>query len=310
MNILFTGASSFTGYWFVKELAEAGHHVTAVFQGSLESYSGIRRLRVQQLTSYCQPVFECKFGSDKFLQVIERAAHWDLFCHHAADVTDYKSPNFNVALALENNTRNLATVLEKLKSRGCTRMILTGSVFEQGEGIGSDGLRAFSPYGLSKGFTWEIFKYYAHVMGFSLGKFVIPNPFGPYEEPRFTSYLIQNWLQKKRAAVNTPAYVRDNIHISLLAKAYCHFCNRQSMHEFEAFAPSGYVESQGEFTKRFSIAMRERFQLSCEYDLAEQKHFPEPHTRTNKHDLATLNIRWQEEYAWDELAQYYRKIYG
>ena len=33
MKILFTGGSSFTGYWFVRELAAAGHDVTAVFRG-------------------------------------------------------------------------------------------------------------------------------------------------------------------------------------------------------------------------------------------------------------------------------------
>ncbi len=31
MKILFTGASSFTGFWFAKELAAAGHEVFAVF---------------------------------------------------------------------------------------------------------------------------------------------------------------------------------------------------------------------------------------------------------------------------------------
>lgn len=32
MKVLFTGASSFTGFWFVRELAAAGHDVTALFR--------------------------------------------------------------------------------------------------------------------------------------------------------------------------------------------------------------------------------------------------------------------------------------
>ena len=31
MRILFTGASSFTGYWFIRELVAAGHRVIATF---------------------------------------------------------------------------------------------------------------------------------------------------------------------------------------------------------------------------------------------------------------------------------------
>ena len=57
----------------------------------------------------------------------------------------------------------------------------------------------------------------------SLGKFVIPNPFGPLEEPRFTHYLAKKWFAKEVAIVNTPLYVRDNIHVSLLAKSYVHY---------------------------------------------------------------------------------------
>jgi UDP-glucose 4-epimerase len=33
MRILFTGASSFTGYWFVRELVAAGHEVVAACRG-------------------------------------------------------------------------------------------------------------------------------------------------------------------------------------------------------------------------------------------------------------------------------------
>ena len=46
MKILFTGGSSFTGCWFIQELAAAGHEVTAVFRKSPEEYfEAIRRRR-------------------------------------------------------------------------------------------------------------------------------------------------------------------------------------------------------------------------------------------------------------------------
>ena len=49
MKILFTGASSFTGYWFIRELAAAGHEVTAIFRKrptSMPMRSGASGLRL------------------------------------------------------------------------------------------------------------------------------------------------------------------------------------------------------------------------------------------------------------------------
>ena len=90
-----------------------------------------------------------------------KESNWDLLCHHAADAANYKSPDFDVAAAVENNTRRLPLVLDLLKDTGCTKVVLTGSVFENDEGAGSGNLEAFSPYGLSKGLTWQMFRYYA-----------------------------------------------------------------------------------------------------------------------------------------------------
>ena len=64
--------------------------------------------------------------------------------------------------------------------------------------------------------TFQFFRYYCHEAGLALGKFVIPNPFRPFEEPRFTAYLMRNWREGKPAEVKTPDYLRDNIHVDLL----------------------------------------------------------------------------------------------
>ena len=40
MNILFTGGSSFTGSWFIRELAAAGHQVTAIFRNATQRLHG------------------------------------------------------------------------------------------------------------------------------------------------------------------------------------------------------------------------------------------------------------------------------
>jgi UDP-glucose 4-epimerase len=307
MKILFTGSSSFSGTWFIRELVKSGHHVTAIFQQTKENYTGTRRQRVDHILPLCNAVFETTFGDEKFLDVIHSTNEWNLFCHHASDVVNYKSPNFDPINALAKNTNNLKTVLCALQEKGCNKILLTGSVFEQKEGTGSEPLRAFSPYGLSKGLTSDIFTFQTALLKMKLGKFVIPNPFGPYEEGRFTTYLAQTWLQEKVATVNTPLYIRDNIPISLLSKAYVHFANRLTTNPgFEKYNPSCYVESQGTFTHRFANELRHRLNLKCEFELKNQEDFLEPMTRINTEPLNWSLFNWNEAEAWDELAHYYK----
>lgn len=307
MKILFTGGSSFTGYWFIKELASCGHEVVAIFRHSVDEYPDLlRRVRVRALIEVCRPVFGVSFGDDQFLDLI-KGETWDLFCHHAAEVSDYKSPDFNVMAAVARNTHRLTEVLDRLQQSGCNKVIVTGSIFENDEGWGSDVREAFSPYGLSKGLTWQIFRYYARARRMTLGKFVIPNPFGPCEEPRFTSYLITNWSAGLTPIVNTPAYVRDNIHVSLLAKSYRFFA-QNLMGNAGRINPSGYVETQGEFTARLAAAMRQRLALKCEFTLAEQTEFSEPRVRVNTDRLDAAGLGWDEETAWDQLADYYKQL--
>ena len=144
-----------------------------------------------------------RFGDERFLALVAEGG-WDLVSHHAADVTDYKSPNFDAIAALANNTHNLLRCARGPGSRRLPSLLLSGSVFEGGEGAGSQGLPDFSPYGLSKALTPRCSDYYCTRTGIGLGKFVIPNPFGPYEEPRFTSYLIKNWIAAPRRIAPAP----------------------------------------------------------------------------------------------------------
>lgn len=307
MKILITGGSSFTGYWFIRELAAAGHEIFATFTApGPEQYDELRARRVKQSIGLCTPVWNCAFGDNAFVELIGREQGWDLFCHHGAFVRDYKSLDFDIMAAVEANTHHLRAVLARLADAGCGKVLLTGSVFEQDEGEGEEPLRAFSPYGLSKGVTRDIFRFWCRQMNVNLSRFVIPNPFGPYEEKRFTAYLINNWLADKTPAVNTPDYVRDNIHVSLLAKAY-----RQFVAEIAAGAnkaqvnPSGYVETQGAFAQRLGAEMKARLGKPCELTLARQTVFDEPMKRVNfdKPDIAALGF--DEADAWNQMAAFY-----
>jgi UDP-glucose 4-epimerase len=306
MKILFTGGSSFTGSWFIRELAAAGHEVTAVFRRQAEDYpDAVRRRRVALAAAAGRPVYGCSFGDGRFLALIAEGG-WDLLCHHGADVTNYKSPDFDAIAALANNARNLPAVLDALGAVGCRRVLLTGSVFEGGEGAGSQGLPDFSPYGLSKALTAQAFRFYCARAGIGLGKFVIPNPFGPYEEPRYTAYLMTSWLAGATPACSSPSYVRDNIHVSLLAKVYARFAGEFPAAGFSRINPSGYVESQGAFTLRMAREMRPRLGLPCPVELKKQVDFPEPRVRINTDPPDADALGWDESAAWDEMARYYQ----
>lgn len=313
MRILFTGGSSFTGFWFIRELSRAGHEVTATFRKPAEEYGDVlRKKRVSLACEFCQPVFGCSFGDGKFLELAAQGK-WDVLCHHAADVTNYKSQEFNVVSALENNTHNLGKVLETLQagSAGRTCLALTGSAFENDEGAGSEGLPAFSPYGLSKSLTYQVFRYHGVRAGLPVGKFVIPNPFGPYEDPRFTAYLMKTWFAGSVAAVNTPSYVRDNIHVSLLAKIYAGFVEGlPGRSGLTSIRPSGYAENQGAFALRFAAEMRPRLGLDCGVEIKRQIEFQEPRVRINTDFVDPRDLPWNEEESWNEIARYYQDLFG
>ncbi|UCF09851.1 MAG: NAD(P)-dependent oxidoreductase [Candidatus Bipolaricaulota bacterium] len=311
MRILFTGASSFTGYWFVSELARRGHEVVAVLRSAPGKYEGVRRQRVERVVGDCRAVFEGSFGDGAFLALIGSDGPWDVFCHHAAEVSNYRSPEFDAVRAVASNTRRLPAVLAALVEQGCGRVVLTGSVFESGEGAGSEGLRAFSPYGLSKALTAQVFQYHTQALGLCLGKFVISNPFGPFEEARFTSYMVRSWYAGETPKIRTPDYVRDNIHVSLLACAYSRFVEGLGdAPGFERLAPSGYVAKQGEFARRFAAELEPRLGIPCPIELATQESFEEPRVRINIDVPDTISLGWKEAEAWDELADYYRATRG
>jgi UDP-glucose 4-epimerase len=304
MRALLTGASSFSGLWFARALADRGVEVVAPLRGDLGSYAGLRTARMGELEKVAKIVPRVAFGSAEFFALVDRT-QCDILCHHAARVTDYRSPDFDVNLALAENTREFKALTERLRG-ACSAVILTGSVFEPDEGAGAEPRRAFSPYGLSKALTGSVVRYWCETAGLPLGKFVIANPFGPWEEPRFCAYLVKTWAAGETPEVRTPLYVRDNIHISLLAKAYADFAievaeSKRSGRQ----APTLYVENQGAFAERFAREMSRRVGKPCPVKIGVQTDFSEPMVRINTDPVDATRLRWNETAAWDEIATYY-----
>jgi UDP-glucose 4-epimerase len=307
MKILLTGGSSFTGYWFAKTLAERGHQLTLTFTKDRKDYTGLRGQRVEllQKSSSVNCLWNYSFGTEQFLGLLDQG--FDAVGHHGAYVEDYKSLSFDVGRAVAENANHCQEFMIRAKQTGLKKIILTGSVFEANEGSGSDPLVAFSPYGLSKTFTWETFRYWAWKQRIPLTKFVIPNPFGPYEEPRFCNYLVQNWAKGIIPSVKTPDYVRDNIHVDLMACCYA-VAVEEKGEGIKSFNPSGYKSTQKEFTQKFALEIGKRLGIAHEVKFDVQDNFDEPLDRINTSPAVDMCSTWKEEKAWDQLADYYKQM--
>ena len=310
MHVLLTGASSFTGAWFARELAAAGHQVVATFRGARDSYGGVRGRRIAELPDRVECVWGVSFGDAQFV-ALAGGRSFDALLHHGAEVTNYRSWDFDPIAATAKNTMNARAVLEAAAGQGCRRLIATGSVFEPFEGIGSAGARAFNPYGLSKHLSFEVLRMEAERLGMALGKFVIPNPFGPGEEMRFTSYLAKEWAAGRVPVVGTPDYVRDNIHVSLLARSYAAFCEALPADGgLMRRTPSGYVESQGAFARRLAREIGDRVPWTCGVAEGVQTDFAEPMMRVNSEPATRMGLGWSDAEAWNALAAFYLETFG
>ncbi|MBQ1543656.1 MAG: NAD-dependent epimerase/dehydratase family protein [Caulobacteraceae bacterium] len=302
MRVLLTGASSFTGAWFVHALAEAGHEVVAPLRAAGGYDDPIRRRRVAALEGRARLVPAAPFGSAAFLALIAAEGPFDVLCCHGAETADYKSPGFDADAAVAANTAGLPQALEAMKAAGGRRLVVTGTVFEGGEGRGTEPLADFSPYGASKRRTAEIMAAEAAKAGLEYVKFVIPNPFGPHEGPTFQRRVMSGWAAGEAIHVSHPLYVRDNVPVDLLALAYARAVEgRSGAHS----SPSFYAGPVGAFFERMAQETRARTGLACRLTLADSQSFDEPEARINLEPLNPADHGWSEAAFWDAYVAHY-----
>jgi len=305
-RVLLTGASSFTGVWIAEALAAAGFEVTAPLLRERAAYEGVRLDRVARLERCARVTFGRAFGSDALLGDI-RQARPEVLAHHGAHITGYRDPGFDAVDALARNTAGAPAMLETLRVSGGRLVVLTGSVFEAGEG-GGDEPGAVTPYGLSKTLTSAAFAYWTRAAGLDFGRFVIPSPYGALEERRFGWHLFRTWFAGQTPTVRTPRYVRDHLAAPQLAKAYAEYLSARLAGDDapSVCRPSGWIAPQGEFALRVASEAGRRLGLACDVELADQPELEEPLARVN--DQPQWGAGWDEAAFWDDYVAWYADL--
>lgn len=301
MRILITGPTSFSGAFFIEALAKAGHEVVTTFTQSVDVYTGVRKQRADKAAAHATVHEGVSFGDAQFLELVQSES-FDVFCHHGAWTKDYNSMAYDFESAFANNTRSMRQVCEALANNGCSKIIVSGSIFEEGDEL-------FSPHGLVKQMTADTTTFYGNQSGMHVSKFVIPNPFGALDNPKLIDYLCREWYAGRTPQIRTPLYVRDNIPVDLMAHGFVHWVEQcPSTVGTSSYAPAGYISTMGEFVERVAAELRPRLNLACAVEMGTQTDFSQPMVLVNDNPLQHQFPSWNESQFWDALGQHQQHL--
>jgi nucleoside-diphosphate-sugar epimerase len=291
--VVMTGASSFTGYWFCKSLIEEGYKVTCFFTQTKKNYSALKKERINLLYKYKKnfiPIFNAKMGSKKFLKSISSIKNF-IFIHHGAYTIDYNSNKFDLLKAINDNNQNINLMFDIFKKNSVNKLIYTSTIFQGGKKNKPENL-----YGLSKDITQQIFKYICETNKIKFKKFIIANPFGPFEEKRFLHYVLNSWKHKKTVEVKRPKDVVDYVQVQHLANQFVKFIKTNQT----SFDLSQFSNSNLYFLKKIKRMIIQKNPLECKI---KHKNIKCEFNRINSTKIK-INKSIEKKY-WSEYFTYY-----
>ena len=293
-DICITGASSFSGAWFSKKLLQSGYSVLAIVNSERTE---IIEKRIGMLESHE------KFQAHSINELLKKEYSFEILALHGTATFDYRSSNFDTEKALRETVQTTTDVLNLHNPK---KIIHTGTFSEKNESVSDLRKESFNSYSESKSMIWDKHKEIARQKKIEIYKYVMPNPYGPLENPKFTSYLVKCWSEGSVPKVKFPNYIRDNVPIDLLSNHYAKFVENILDNQYDnehKIYPSFYVESVLAFAQRYSREIGKRLKTNFSIDFEQFHEFQEPRIRVNSDLCTDLVKNWNEVNSWDFVAE-------
>ena len=282
MNILFLGASSFTGFHFVNELSKIKKNkIYCTLTKNINQYKSIRYERIKFLSKKKNIIFlkKIKFGDKKFINLLKQIK-FDIFCFHHAFTKDYNdNSKFKFQKSIKENTKNIHEVFKLIDFKSL--IIISNTIFQD---IPTKKYKAVNNYGISKSNSFNQIKYYCKKNNIKYRSIYITNPWGVYEEKKLNYYLIKNWFDNKNAHISHPNYIRDNIYIDKLSQSYKRVILSKS--NKVDFFPSGICSSNKMFIEALKKKFEQFFQKKVKVTYANNAIYNQPMCRINRNRIS------------------------
>ena len=222
MKILFTGSSSFTGYYFLNELNKNKIECHAIFTKKKKyyKYEYQKKILNHKLT-HVNPKTDIKFGSKKYVNIIKNKKINTLCFHHF--IVGNLDFNYNLNKNLNLLLKDIDNVLYNLSINKSPLLIYTSSIYQKISLLDeyrSD--RARINYGFAKIIISNVLKYLCKKYKIKFIDFELQNPIGLYEKKTsLPSYLASVFFSKNKIELDNPERLFKFQFIEKIAKDYC-----------------------------------------------------------------------------------------
>ena len=301
-NILFTGVTSFSGFYFVKKMSEnKNFRVFCILTKNRTSYDFLRKKRIDLISKKknVHLIFNIKFGDRNFIKLLKKV-FFNIICFHHSYTKNFSSDKkFNFLKSLKENLNNVEQVFNHISKK--STIIISNSYFQKSL---KKKYNSFSKYGTSKDITYETYKQFCNLNRIKYKSIFINNPWGVLEGKKLNYYLIKSWFEQRKTIIKYPLYIRDNINIEQLSKKYNKIVLSKSL--TKEYYPTGYCSSnkvfvealRGEFEKFFKIKTKVKYLKNSKYN--------EPLIRTNSKKI-TKKVKFKEKL--DDYFKYYYDLF-
>lgn len=221
MKILFTGSSSFTGYYFLKELNKNKIESFAIFSKKKKTYKkNYQRDILNNKMKYIKPISNVSFGSKKYTNII-KTKKINILCFHHFIVGNLNN-KYNFNSNLKKLLKNIETVVKELSKNKNSSIIYTSSVYQKI----SSNLRYLNDksrvnYGYTKLILSQILRYMCKKYKVKFVNFELQNPIGKFEKKNSLPYYIaSSFFKKKNIKLDNPERIFKYQFIEIISKDY------------------------------------------------------------------------------------------